>query len=202
MEKIIKEGKTAEEVLEQLLKENNLNLEDILYKTYTKKGGLFKSSLVEITAYTKNSIYKEIKEYLTNLINGLGLEVSFEIQNKEDHTIIKMYSDNNPILIGKNGQTLKALEILTKQMLNSKYGLFYKVTLDVENYKGKRQESLERLAKRLAKEVSSTKTEIHMDNMTSYERRIVHNILTNFKGITTESEGEEPNRHVVIKPKN
>ena len=85
-------------------------------------------------------------------------------------------------------------------MLQSKYDLNFKVLLDVENYRQKRQKSLEFLAKKTAKEVSRTKVEAHLENMNAYERRIIHNILTDFKGVKTESEGVEPNRHIVIKP--
>ena len=73
--------------------------------------------------------------------------------------------------------------------------------MDVENYKDKQIMHLERLAKNIAREVRNTKQPVTMENMNSYERRIVHNVLTNFKGVITESEGEEPNRHVVVKPK-
>ena len=79
-------------------------------------------------------------------------------------------------------------------------GIYYKFNLDVSNYKEKKKKRLEWLAKKTAKEVVETKMPVSLDNMTSYERRIIHNILTDFKGVKTESEGEEPNRHVVIKP--
>ena len=110
-----------------------------------------------------------------------------------------MYSDNNPILIGKNGQTLKALETLMKQKYLKDWNTFFKISLDVEDYKTKRVEYLEKLAIRIAKEVRDSKIDVALDNMNSYERRIVHNKLTDFKGIKTTSEGEEPNRHIVIK---
>ena len=111
-----------------------------------------------------------------------------------------MYSNNNPILIGKNGQTLKALETLAKQKIQNETGIYYKINLDVSNYKDKIKRNLERLAINTAKEVVKTKIPVALDNMTSYERRIIHNKLTDFKGVKTESEGEEPNRHIVIKP--
>lgn len=200
MEKIIKEGKVVEEVLEEIFAENNLTKEEIIYKVINKKGKLFKGSSYEVIVYPKSSLNEEIKEFLNNVVINLGLEVNFEVSSNEERTTIKMYSSNNPILIGRNGQTLRALEELVRQMLQSKYEIRYKISLDVENYKSKKEKNLERMVKKLAKEVVTTKVEIKLDNMSSYERRIVHNALTNFKGIKTESEGEEPNRHVVIKP--
>ena len=200
MATITKEGKETETVLNSILEENDLKKEDIIYQTETKKGKLFKGDTVVVTVIKKEDIYGEIKDYLKQIINGLGLDVNFEIKNKEDFVVIKMYADNNSILIGKNGQTLKALEIIIKQMVLVKYGARFKVSLDVENYKDKKEATLIRIAKRTAKEVAKTKVAASLENMNAYERRIIHNALTDFKGVTTESEGEEPNRHIVIKP--
>ena len=130
----------------------------------------------------------------------MGIDVSFESNIRENQFNIKMFSDNNAILIGKGGRTMKAIETITKQMIQSKYGVRVRLFLDVENYNDKRIKQLERLAINTAKDVRNTKVEVHLDNMNSYERRVIHNKLTDFKGVTTESEGEEPNRHIVIKP--
>lgn len=200
METIVKEGKDSAEVLEEILKENNLSMDDIVYSTKENKGKLFKGSTVTVTVTKKEELYNAAKEYLKELIEGLGLEVNFEMQKREEITMIKIFSNHNAILIGKNGQTLKALEVLVRQMLNARYGVNLRIMLDVENYRKKKEHNLEYLAKKMAKEAVQTKTEIHLENMNSYERRIIHNCLTNFKGVKTESEGEEPNRHIVIKP--
>ena len=200
MEKIIKDGKVTEEVLEEILAENNLTKDEIVYTSHDKKGKLFQGTLKEVTVYKKTDINDAIKEFLKEIIENMGLEVSFEVVTKDERTTIKMYSNNNPIIIGKNGHTLKSLENLAKQKIQNDTGIFYKINLDVSNYKEKIQKSIERLAKNTAREVAKTKIPVALDNMTSYERRLVHNILTDFKGVKTESEGEEPNRHVVIKP--
>ena len=200
MEKIIKDGKVTEEVLEEILAENNLTKDEIVYTSHDKKGKLFQGTLKEVTVYKKTDINDAIKEFLKEIIENMGFEVSFETTTKDERTTIKMYSNNNPIIIGKSGHTLKALENLVKQKIQNDTGIFYKINLDVSNYKEKIQKSIERLAKTTAREVAKTKIPVALDNMTSYERRIVHNVLTDFKGVKTESEGEEPNRHVVIKP--
>lgn len=200
MEKIIKEGKEVDVILEEILNDNNLSKDEIIYTVNDKKGKLFQGNLKEVTVYKKETINNEIKNYLKELIENMGLEVSFELSTKDERTTIKMYSNNNPILIGKNGQTLKALETLAKQKIQNETGIHYKITLDVSNYKDKIKRNLERLAINTAKEVVKTKIPVALDNMTSYERMIIHNKLTDFKGIKTESEGEEPNRHIVIKP--
>ena len=200
MEKIIKEGKEVDVILEEILNDNNLSKDEIIYTVSDKKGKLFQGNLKEVTVYKKETINNEIKNYLKEIIENMGLEVSFELSTKDERTTIKMYSNNNPILIGKNGQTLKALETLAKQKIQNETGIHYKITLDVSNYKDKIKRNLERLAINTAKEVVKTKIPVALDNMTSYERMIIHNKLTDFKGIKTESEGEEPNRHIVIKP--
>ena len=200
MEKIIKDGKVTEEVLEEILAENNLTKDEIVYTSHDKKGKLFQGALKEVTVYKKTDINDAIKKFLKEIIENMGFEVSFETTTKDERTTIKMYSNNNPIIIGKSGHTLKALENLVKQKIQNDTGIFYKINLDVSNYKEKIQKNIERLAKTTAREVAKTKIPVALDNMTSYERRIVHNVLTDFKGVKTESEGEEPNRHVVIKP--
>ena len=200
MEKIIKNGKVTEEILDEILSENDLTKDEIVYTSHDKKGKLFQGTLKEVTVYKKTDINDDIKEFLKEIIENMGLEVSFEVVTKDERTTIKMYTNNNPIIIGKNGHTLKSLENLAKQKIQNDTGIFYRINLDVSNYKEKIQKSIERLAKNTAREVAKTKIPVSLDNMTSYERRLVHNILTDFKGVKTESEGEEPNRHVVIKP--
>lgn len=200
MEKIIKEGKEVDVILDEILSESNLTKDEIIYTVNDKKGKLFQGNLKKVTVYKKETINNEIKNYLKEIIENMGLEVSFEMNTKDERTTIKMYSNNNPILIGKNGQTLKALETLAKQKIQNETGIHYKITLDVSNYKDKIKRNLERLAITTAKEVVKTKIPVALDNMSSYERMIIHNKLTDFKGVKTESEGEEPNRHIVIKP--
>ncbi len=198
MEKLVKEAKTIEEALEKINEENNLTSSDYIYTKEKVKGKLFKGESVKATVYKKEDIYTEIKKYLKEICNGLNLEVTFEVLTKEGRTTIKMHSENSSILIGKNGQTIKSLEILAKQKVFIDTGINFKVTLDVENYRDKKESRLIRLAKTTAKEVLKTKIPVHLENMNSFERRIMHNALTEFKGIKTHSEGVEPNRHLVI----
>lgn len=192
-------GKTLEEALEKVYIELNANQSEVIYKKEETEGKLFKSSSVKVTATTKRDLLKDMKEYVKKLVEGMGLNVEIETSLKDDIFSLKMYSENNPILIGKNGQTLKSLETIVKQKYLNDWNLFLKVNFDVEDYKEKRISYLERLAVKTAKEVRATKVDVTLENMNSYERRIVHNKLAEIKGITTISEGEEPNRHIIIK---
>lgn len=200
MEKITKEGKSIESALKAIMEENNLSKEEFLYTSNLKKGKLFQGTVYEVNAYLKAEIVNELKEFLRKVVENMGLEVTIETSNKEDRVTIRLYSNKDYILIGKEGRTLKALEILAKEYIQNKTGLYYKFSLDVSDYKEKNNKRLEILAKKTAKEVLNTNMPVALDNMTSYERRIIHSALTDFKGIKTESEGEEPNRHIVIKP--
>lgn len=201
MEVYIYEGKKEEEVLTKALTDLNVTENDILLKKEKNKGGLFKSETYKLTIVKITDIQEEIKTFLKDLLNKMGIDVTFESNIREKQITIKMFSDNNAILIGKNGQTLSALSTIVKQYIYNQIGQYPYINLDVENYKDKQIMHLERLAKNIAREVRNTKQPVTMENMNSYERRIVHNVLTNFKGVITESEGEEPNRHVVVKPK-
>ena len=198
MEKISKVGTNFEELIDEICNENKLTKEDIVYKEGEKKKALFKKETIEAIVYKKEDIYNLAKEFLKETINNLGIEVNFELKKEDDRVTIKMYSDNNNIIIGHNGNTLKSLETLVRQKILIETGIHFIISLDVENYKDKKISRIERLAKQTAREVRRSKIDASLDNMNAYERRIVHNVLTNFKGVTTKSEGEEPNRHVVI----
>ena len=201
MELYVYEGKIEKDILDKALLDLNLTEEDILFKKEEKKGGLFKSTAYKLTIIKLTDIQKYLKETLTQMLEEMGLKINFESNIRNKQITIKMFSDNNAILIGKNGQTLSALTLIAKQAVFNHIGMYPYINLDVENYKDKQIGHLERLAKNIAREVCETKTSVVMENMNAYERRIVHNVLTTFKGIKTESEGEEPNRHIIVKPK-
>jgi len=202
MEKHRYTGKTKEEAI-QLAKEELQEVEENLFikEISETKGGLFKSKKVEIEVIEKREVIKHIKDYLIKVLKDMGFVVNIEVKNKEEVPKYIIFSDNDALLIGKNGKNLKALSILVSQHLNKELGKNYKFTIDINEYKEKREKTLERLARRIGKEVRTTKVEAKLDSMNSYERRIIHNALKDHKYVYTESEGEEPNRFVVIKPK-
>ena len=202
MEKHKYTGKTKEEAINNAkiaLEEMEENL--IIRETEVQKGGLFKSKKVEIEVIEKREVAKEIKNYLSKLLKDLGFTVNIEVKVKEGIPTYTIYSDNDALLIGKNGKNLHALSIITSQYIKKEIGENYKFLIDVNDYKEQHEKALVRLAKKVAKEVAITKIEVKMDSMNSYERRIIHNALTNNKKVYTQSEGEEPNRYVVVKPK-
>ena len=192
-------AKVKEDALKQVLAKLNASEEEVAYSFQEVKGGLFKGTTYECTGFLKTDILSDLQDYLKGILDGMGLEVSFEVSTKEGVTTIKMYTSNNPIVIGKNGTNLDALTTIARQFIKNITSNGPKIILDVEDYKDRQIKRIERLAKNLARDVVRTKVDVEMDNMNSYERRIVHNVLADFKGVRTESVGEEPNRHVVIK---
>ena len=154
----------------------------------------------ELTVVLKDDVVEYIKSYLKEITSLMGISVEFETQKRPNYIKVNMMSDNSSILIGKNGRTMSSLQDLLRQSIQSKLGTRVNVILDANDYKEKQEKNIEGLAVKLAKDVVKTNIEVKMDRMNSYERRLVHNRLSNFKGVTTESTGEEPNRCVVIKP--
>ena len=200
MKKNIYEGKTLEEVKNKALEELETTENNVIINVLEEKNGLLKKN-VKIEVITYNEIINFIKENLTEIIKLMNLTCNLEVRKREKTISIKIFSDNNSILIGKNGKNIQALQTIIRQIVSNEVNKYITIILDVENYKEKRVKHIEILAKKMAKEVISTGCEIKLDNMNSYERRIVHSALTNNKKVYTESVGEEPNRCVVIKLK-
>ena len=193
-------GKTKEEAINNAKialqeMEENLYIKEIEVKT-----GLFNKK-VEIEVIRRDDVIEYIKEYVKELIHNMGLSCNLEVKKRENGINITVISDNNSILIGKNGRTLEAITLVIKQMIHNEIGEYFPFVLDIGEYKVAREQKLESLAKRTAREVATSKIPAKLDPMNSYERRIIHSILADHRKVTTESEGEEPNRYVVIKPK-
>ena len=200
MKKYEYEGKTKEEAIEKALAELKINEKDLIINVLEEKSTLLKKN-VKIEVINYNDLINYIKETIIEITKLMGLSVNLEVRRREENITIKIFSDHNAVLIGRNGKVLEALQTIIRQIVQKETKEFISIILDVENYKDKRIKNLEFLAKKVAKEVASTKVETKLDSMNSYERRIVHSILSNNKYVYTESVGEEPNRCVVIKPK-
>ena len=202
MQEFLYEGQDKETLIQQALEELNVTEDDILYSVTKEKVGLFKKEVVKLHVFKMDDVCAFIKKYLEDLTKDMGLDVTFETKVREKQITVRMFSDNNNILIGKQGKTLQALTTVVKQVVKNATGVYPYVLLDVSNYKENQEKYLIRAAKNIAKEVEETKVPVTMENMNSYERRIIHNYISEkFKTVYTESEGVEPNRHIVVKPK-
>ena len=199
MEKYVFEAKTEEELILNALNELNVKEDELLYTTREETSGLLKKKKYIMEVVLKSDVLEFAKSYIKDIVEGMGLDVTLETRRTANNLQIKLHSSNSSILIGKNGRTLTSLQTLVRQAVQVQTGMFVNIILDVENYKEKQHKNIEFLAKKLAREVQKTKMDVKMDSMNSFERILVHEVLKDFKGIKTESEGEEPNRSVVIK---
>ena len=193
-------GKTKEEAIEKATKELNVEEKNLIVNVLEEKNTLLKKN-VKIEVIDYNDLIDYIKEVITEITKLMGATVNLEIRRREDNITIKIFSDHNAVLIGKNGYTVDALQTIIRQIVQNATKSYVGIILDIENYKDKKNKNIKYLAKKVAKEVANTKVEAKLDSMNSYERRIVHSILSENKYVYTESIGEEPNRCVVIKPK-
>ena len=193
------EGKTSEETLEKCLQELNANEEELFIKKTEIEAKLFKSKKYMIEAIKKSEIINYIKDYIKEIDKSFNINIKSEINESENIIKVVLISDNNPILIGKDGKNIEALQ--TRNSIKNQTGLDIKINIDASNYKKKKEENFEREMKKIIKEVQETKIEVKLDPMNSYNRRLVHNLASKFKNIKTESIGEEPNRCTIIKYK-
>ncbi len=141
---------------------------------------------------------KVVKDFLKEITLAMNLKVDIEVSERENGLYINLVGDNLGVLIGKHGQTLDSLQHLTSLALNKGKAQYVNITVDCEDYRNKRKQTLEKLANNLAKKVRDTKKSVSLEPMSSYERRIIHSALQDAKDIETHSEGKENNRHIII----
>ena len=201
MEKYVYKGKNKEELLKTACDELGLTENDVFIKSSEEKGGLFQGKKIVLEIVKVSDIADYGKQILESIIKGFNLEGQIEKRIREKQIYYAIHSNNNGILIGKNGRIMDSIQKYLKQAINSQVGLRVNIILDVENYKEKQNYYLERDVKRIARQVTLSKQEVKLDPMNSFQIRIVHNALSKFDYIETISEGEEPNRCVVIKYK-
>lgn len=158
------------------------------------------SKNVVIKARKKFSIDENVVEFLSSIFDAMKMEVEILVAvNEEEHIIeVELKGDDMGILIGKRGQTLDSLQYLTNLAINKHSDEYYKVKIDTEDYRKRRKETLENLAKNIAYKVKRTKRPVSLEPMNPFERRIIHSALQNDRYVTTHSEGDEPYRHVVV----
>ena len=200
MKSYMYEGKNKEEAINKAVNELNTVRENLIVEVLEETKGIVKKKVV-VKVIKQDEVVDFIKDTLNEITKLMGVNINLEVRKRDESISIKIFSDNNAILIGKNGRTITALQSLIKQMVYNVLEEKISIILDVDYYKERRIKSLEYLARNTAKEVSKTKIEAKLDSMNSYERRIIHEALSNNRYVYTESTGEEPNRCVVIKPK-
>ena len=201
MEKYKFQAKSEEGLLEKALDELKLKESDVLTKYYEEKGGLFSGKKYTIEVVKLSDIAELGKELLKELLNSLNIIANVETKIRDGQIKYEIFSKNNSVLIGKKGHILDSIQVYIRQAIFNAVDLYVNVTVDVERYKEKQTYFLEKKVKKIARDVTLSKGEVRLDPMDAYTRKIVHSALQGFKYISTQSEGEEPNRCVVIKYK-
>lgn len=192
------EGKNKEELKNKYLSELNVQAFDVFTKETEEEGKLFKSKKYIIEVFKKEDIINFTKQYIKNLAKGLNINITNEVNFQDDILKIVLVSDNNSILIGKEGRTLESIQTLLRNSIKNQTSINLKINLDASNYKAKKQKNLEYEIKKIAKDVLKTHIEVKLDPMNSYDRRCVHNVVAKFENLKSVSFGESPNRYVVI----
>ena len=193
-------AKTLDEVLKQIALEKNCSIEEITYEVLEEKKGILGfGGTTTVKAYTKQDIKEFIFEYLGTYFTDLNQAVSIEIIVEEDTFKVVLDAENNAIIIGKAGQTLRAISNVLKAAVNNTFEKRVNVLVDVGNYKEDRYRKVKRIAQRVAREVKKTHIDAALDPMPNDERKVIHQYLSGMPNIKTESEGEGIKRHLVIK---
>ena len=160
----------------------------------------FNAKPAKIKAKIKGSIEDTAREFLDDVFAAMKMTVVIDVKYDETEGFldVDLRGDDMGVLIGKRGQTLESLQYLVSLVVNKESEEYIRVKVDTENYRKRRKETLENLAKNIAYKVKRTKRSVSLEPMNPYERRIIHSALQNDKYVTTHSEGEEPFRHVVV----
>ena len=182
----------TEKVKEETVKTEKKEKNDKPHKPVQERKEIELAKVEDITV-------KTCEEFLTNVLKAMDMEVEIKTSIDEEGALcIEMNGDNMGILIGKRGQTLDSLQYLTNRVANKAQDGYVRVKLDTEDYRRRRKETLENLAKNIAHKVKRTRRSVSLEPMNPYERRIIHSALQGDRSVTTHSEGEEPYRRVVV----
>ena len=205
MEMITITAKTVEDAIVQASLQLGVSSEKLHYEVVDRGnkgilGGLIGERPAVIRAGKIESLEDKAEGFLNSVFDAMGLVVHVEtsMNDEEKEMSIDLSGDEMGLLIGKRGQTLDSLQYLVSLIVNKESESFYRVKLDTENYRERRKETLENLARNIAFKVKKTRRSVALEPMNPYERRIIHAALQNDKYVTTASKGEDPNRYVVI----
>lgn len=206
MKIVEKSGKTIDEAVNAALAELGAERDKVEIEVINegKRGilGLGSEDAVVRVKMEETPLSKGM-EYLSDVVKKIGLETEIKGEYEDETVFLEIIGDSSEVgrLIGRRGETLDALQYLTSLVVNKEEDEYIRVTIDTENYRKKREETLVKLAKRMASVVSKTRKSVNLEPMNPNERRIIHSALQDYHNITTYSSGQEPNRYVVVTTK-
>ena len=192
-------AKTVEEAVALASGELGIDANDVIFTISEEKKGII-GKKATIVVYELSDAIEFAEKYVKDVIESLGIgSVTTKTSLEDDIIRITIDTNHNPILIGKNGVTLQSLNEIVRLAVSGKFRRRFRILLDIGDYKNAKYARVASIARRTAKEVQKTKVDVTLDPMPSDERRIVHNVLTDFSHIVTESSGEGRRRAVTIK---
>ena len=196
-------AKTVDEALTNAMIDLETTVENLEYEVIEKETNGFLGMFgkpAKIRVREKITLESKAKKFLSDVFSAMGIQAEIDLSYDEINTTldINIKGDEMGVLIGKRGQTLDSLQYLVSLVVNKNNDEYIKIKLDTENYRARRKETLENLAKNIAYKVKRTRKPVSLEPMNPYERRIIHSALQNDKYVETYSEGEEPYRKVVI----
>ena len=196
-------AKTVDEALTNAMIDLETTVENLEYEVIEKETNGFLGMFgkpAKIRVREKITLESKAKKFLSDVFSAMGIQAEIDLSYDEINTTldINIKGEEMGVLIGKRGQTLDSLQYLVSLVVNKNNDEYIKIKLDTENYRARRKETLENLAKNIAYKVKRTRKPVSLEPMNPYERRIIHSALQNDKYVETYSEGEEPYRKVVI----
>ncbi len=197
-----KTGKTIQEAIKAALEELRAdeNSVDVEVLEEGNKGifGIIGNKVARVRVTLKESAAEKARQFVKDVLEKMKLNADIFVEETEDSILLKIHGNDIGIIIGRRGETLDSLQYLASLVVNKEKGNYKRVVVDVENYRQKREETLIKLANRLADRVIKYKKNIVLEPMNPYERRIIHSSLQDNSYVETYSIGDEPNRKVVI----
>jgi spoIIIJ-associated protein len=190
-------AKTVEEAVELASKEFGLPIEQLNYQITLEEKKLF-SKKAEIVVYELSDVISFAEKYITTIMTDLKLDVTVKTELEDSVLKMTLNTSHNSVLIGKNGQTLQAINMMVRQAVGHKFKKHYRLLVDINQYKNDKYEKLIKMAIRLAKDVSRSKVKAVLEPMSSDERRVIHNALSKFNHVKTESIGQGHKRQIII----
>ncbi|WP_087973933.1 RNA-binding cell elongation regulator Jag/EloR [Oceanobacillus rekensis] len=204
MKEITASGQTVEEAVQSALEQLNTKKDQVEIDVIDegKKGffGIFGSKRAIVKVVLAKNPIKEAEKFIKDVTSNMNLTVEIATSVTGNHVTYELDGENIAIIIGKRGQTLNALQYLTHLAINKDNKEYYTVTLDAEGYRGRRKETLESLALKMADKAKRMNKKVALEPMPAFERKIIHSTLQKKGDISTYSDGVEPHRHIVIKP--
>lgn len=207
MKTVTGKGRTVEEAIQNALEELETTIENVTTKVIEIPdsgiiGGVFGNKYAKVEVTLNDDVQGKACDFLYDVLDVMGLsDAQLYCSVEEDILIIDIECSDTGMLIGRRGQTLDALQYLTSLVANKDREDYTRISLDVADYREKRKDALQDLADRIAQKVQKSRGKYELEPMNPYERRIIHSALQSYKNITTYSNGEEPNRYVIIEYK-